>query len=326
MGRIMQKYAVLFPGQGSQSVGMLNAFEADYSDVLAKVFRPASKVLNDDLWEIVSRDSRGLLDQTQYTQPALLAASYMMWLIWQKTATTKPSFLAGHSLGEYTALVCAEAIAFEDAIALVALRGRLMQQAVPEGVGAMAAIVGLSDEAVAKLCVQASKQGVVSPANYNAIGQIVISGHKEAVLYALEEAKAQGAKIAKLLAVSVPSHCALMKPAAEALSDALERIAIHTPRYPIIHNATVDIVDHADDIRQRLVEQLYQPVRWVETVQRIAAEGVTLALECGPGNVLTGLNKRIEKDLKSLSLKDPNDFKDVMALSSSTEGQGSSFK
>jgi [acyl-carrier-protein] S-malonyltransferase len=308
----MQKYAVLFPGQGSQSVGMLNAFEADYTDVLAKVFRPAAKALNDDLWEIVSRDSRGLLDQTQYTQPALLAASYAMWLIWQKTAKTKPNFLAGHSLGEYTALVCAEAIAFEDAIALVALRGRLMQQAVPEGVGAMAAIVGLSDETVANLCLQASKEGVVSPANYNAIGQVVISGHKEAVLDAIEAAKAQGAKIAKLLTVSVPSHCGLMKPAAEALGDALERIAIHTPRYPIIHNATVDIVDHADDIRQRLVEQLYQPVRWVETVQRIAAEGVTLALECGPGNVLTGLNKRIDKDLKSVSLKDPNCFNDAI--------------
>lgn len=308
----MEKYAILFPGQGSQSVGMLNAFEENYTAVLGNVFRPASKVLNEDLWEIISHDSRGLLDQTQYTQPALLAASYVMWLIWQKTATTKPSFLAGHSLGEYTALVCAEALVFEDAIALVALRGRLMQQAVPEGVGAMAAIVGLSDEAVTNLCQRASKEGVVSPANYNAIGQVVISGHKEAVLYAIEEAKIGGAKIAKLLTVSVPSHCALMKPAAEALGNALERTPIHTPRYPIIHNATVDIVDHPDDIRLRLVEQLYQPVRWVETVQRLVAEGATLALECGPGNVLTGLNKRIDKDLKSLALKDPNCFNEAI--------------
>lgn len=307
----MEKYAILFPGQGSQSVGMLNAFETDHAAILGTVFRSASKALNEDLWEIVSRDSRGLLDQTQYTQPALLAVSYAMWLIWQKTAKTKPSFLAGHSLGEYTALVCAEAMAFEDAIALVALRGRLMQQAVPEGVGAMAAIIGLSDEAVVNLCQQASKKGIVSPANYNALGQIVISGHREAILYAVEEAKNAGAKMAKLLAVSVPSHCALMKPAAEALSDALERIAIHTPRYPIIHNATVDIVDHADDIRQRLVEQLYQPVRWVETIQRLVAEGITLAVECGPGNVLAGLNKRIDANLKSLMLKDPNNFHHV---------------
>lgn len=303
----MEKYAVLFPGQGSQSVGMLNAFETDYALVLSDVFRRASKVLNDDLWEIVSRDSRGLLDQTQYTQPALLAASYVVWTIWQKAAKAKPSFLAGHSLGEYTALVCAEALSFEDAIALVALRGRLMQEAVPAGVGAMAAIVGLSDEAVANLCQDAAhKAGEVSAANYNAIGQVVISGHKEAVLLAIEEAKVQGAKIATLLPVSVPSHCALMKPAAEALGDALERIAIQPPCYPIIHNATVDIVEHPDDIRQRLVEQLYQPVRWVETVQRLVAEGVTLALECGPGSVLTGLNKRIDKGLKSIALKEPS--------------------
>lgn len=185
-----------------------------------------------------------------------------------------------------------------------------MQEAVPEGVGAMAAIVGLSDEAVVNLCKQVSaKAGTVSAANYNAIGQVVISGYHEAVLLAVEEAKTQGAKIAKVLPVSVPSHCALMKPAAEALGDALERIALHTPRYPIIHNATVDIVEHPDDIRQRLVEQLYQPVRWVETVQRLVAEGVSLALECGPGNVLTGLNKRISADLKSIALKDPNSLK-----------------
>ncbi len=308
----MEKYAILFPGQGSQSVGMLDAFEADYATVLGDVFRPASNVLNEDLWAIVSRDNQGLLSQTQYTQPALLAASYALWLIWQKTVKAKPSFLAGHSLGEYTALVCAEAIVFEDAIALVSLRGRLMQQAVPEGVGAMAAIVGLSDDAVAALCQRASKEGVVSPANYNAIGQVVISGHKEAVLYAIEQAKIEGAKIAKLLEVSVPSHCALMKPAAEALGDALERIAIHAPRYPIIHNASVDIVEHPDDIRQRLVEQLYQPVRWVETVQRLVAEGVSLGVECGPGNVLTGLNKRIEKNLKNVMLKDPNSFNDAI--------------
>ncbi|MBY0378468.1 MAG: ACP S-malonyltransferase [Gammaproteobacteria bacterium] len=306
----MEKYAILFPGQGSQSVGMLNAFEADYAPVLSDVFKRASKALNEDLWEIVSQNSRGLLDQTQYTQPALLAASYVLWCIWQKTAKAKPSFLAGHSLGEYTALVCAEALSFDDAIALVSLRGRLMQEAVPEGVGAMAAIVGLSDEAVVNLCKQVSaKAGTVSAANYNAIGQVVISGYHEAVLLAVEEAKAQGAKIAKVLPVSVPSHCALMKPAAEALGDALERIALHTPRYPIIHNATVDIVEHPDDIRQRLVEQLYQPVRWVETVQRLVAEGVSLALECGPGNVLTGLNKRISADLKSIALKDPNSLK-----------------
>ena len=232
----MKKYAILFPGQGSQSVGMLANFETDYAAVLGDVFRRASKVLNEDLWEIVSHDSRGLLDQTQYTQPALLAASYVLWTIWQKTVKQEPAFLAGHSLGEYTALVAAEALAFEDAIALVNLRGRLMQQAVPEGIGAMAAIVGLTDDEVATVCHEAKTQGEVSPANYNAIGQIVISGHKEAVLLAVEKAKEKGAKLAKVLAVSVPSHSALMKPAAEALADALERTAIRAPRYPVIHN------------------------------------------------------------------------------------------
>lgn len=307
----MKKYAILFPGQGSQSVGMLNAFEENYAPVLSDVFKRASRALNEDLWEIISRDSRGLLDQTQYTQPALLAASYVIWMIWQKNAKSKPSFLAGHSLGEYTALVCAEALSFEDAIALVSLRGRLMQEAVPEGKGAMAAIVGLGDEVVAELCQAVSAKGaIVSPANYNAIGQVVISGYKEAVLLAIEEAKAQGAKIAKLLAVSVPSHSVLMKSAAEALGDALERIDIRTPCYPILHNATVDVVEHPDDIRTRLVEQLYQPVRWVETVQRLVAEGVELALECGPGNVLTGLNKRIDKDLKGIALQDPLNIKE----------------
>ncbi len=307
----MKKYAVLFPGQGSQSVGMLNAFEENYAPVLSDVFKRASRALNEDLWEIVSRDSHGLLDQTQYTQPALLAASYVIWTIWQKNAKSKPSFLAGHSLGEYTALVCAEALSFEDAVALVSLRGRLMQEAVPEGKGAMAAIVGLSDEIVATLCQTVSAKGEsVSPANYNAIGQVVISGYKEAVLLAIEEAKAQGAKIAKLLAVSVPSHSALMKSAAEALGDALERIDIRPPCYPILHNATVDVVEHPDDIRQRLVEQLYQPVRWVETVQRLVAEGIEVALECGPGNVLTGLNKRIDKNLKSIALQDPMNIKE----------------
>ncbi len=304
----MEKIAVLLPGQGSQSLGMLAAFENEYSKVLADVFRRASKALNEDLWEIVSTDPQGRLNQTQYTQPALLAASYVIWTIWQGKAKRAPDFLAGHSLGEYTALVCAEALRFEDAIALVALRGRLMQAAVPEGVGAMAAIVGLSDAEIVALCQQFEKQGVVSPANFNAIGQVVISGHKEAVLLAVEQAKAQGAKLAKVLAVSVPSHCALMSDAAQALAEALERTRIETPRFPVIHNANVEILNHPDDIRAALVSQLHQPVRWVETIQRLVSEGVDFAIECGPGTVLTGLNKRIDINLKTQSLNNPSCF------------------
>ncbi len=293
-------FAFLFPGQGSQSVGMLSELAADYPIVI-ETFSEASDALSYDLWQLIQTGPEEALNQTEKTQPALLTASVALWRVWRQLGAVEPNYLAGHSLGEYSALVCANAIKFEDAVKLVALRGKFMQEAVPEQVGAMAAIVGMSDDEVSGLCQEVAENEVLAPANFNSIGQVVISGHRTAVERFVAVAKSRGAKLAKVLPVSVPSHCLLMKPAAERLSAILQDWVIHQPNIPVIQNADVKIYYTGDDIRTALINQLYMPVRWVETIQLLVKYDVNLAVECGPGKVLAGLNKRITDHFQTLS-------------------------
>lgn len=286
----------IFPGQGSQSVGMLSEI-AQSNSLIKDTFREASDALDLDLWSLVQNGPDEELNQTMITQPAMLAAGVAMWRSWNAAGGAQPMVMAGHSLGEYTALVCAGAIEFVDAVRLVAERGKLMQLASPEGVGAMAAILGLEDAKVVEVCQAAALGDVVSAVNFNSPGQVVIAGHRAAVERAAELAKQAGAKRAVMLPVSVPSHCELMQPAAEKLAVYMASVNIAAPVIPVINNASVAIETSADAIRDALVRQLYKPVRWVESVQRMKAMGVTTAIECGPGKVLTGLNKRIERDM-----------------------------
>jgi [acyl-carrier-protein] S-malonyltransferase len=294
----MTHFAFLFPGQGSQSVGMLSDLSARFPSV-KKTFDTASSILGYDLWDLTQQGPAEKLDQTEFTQPALLAADVAVWECWQSINQQKPQFFAGHSLGEYAALVCAESIAFEDAVSLVSYRGKYMQSAVPENTGAMAAIVGLEDDAVATVCDQASDIGLVSPANFNSLGQVVIAGEVLAVEKAIELAKTAGAKIAKKIPVSVPSHCALMQPAADQMTQKLAYIDIKKPVVPVIQNADVAYFETAQAIRAALVKQLISPVRWVETIQYMMKNDCHLFFECGPGKVLSGLNKRISRDINT---------------------------
>jgi [acyl-carrier-protein] S-malonyltransferase len=297
------KSAFVFPGQGSQSVGMLAELTTEFS-VVADTFKQASDALGYDLWELVSAGPEEQLNQTDRTQPAILTAGIAVWRAWQAKSTIKPSFFAGHSLGEYTALVAADAIDFADAVKLVEKRGQFMQQAVPAGEGAMAAILGLEDDVVRELCAQAASEGVVEAVNFNSPGQVVIAGATPAVQQAISLATEKGAKRALQLPVSVPSHCALMKPAAEQLAAALDGIDIRMPSTPVIHNASVTAANDVAELKSLLAQQLYSPVRWVETVQWFAAQGVEAVVESGPGKVLAGLNKRIDKSLTALPVFD----------------------
>lgn len=295
--------AFIFPGQGSQSVSMFAELSESFSQV-KETFDEASDALGYDLWALVQNGPETELNQTDKTQPAMLAAGIAVWRCWQSVSDYKPAFFAGHSLGEYTALVAAEAIDFKTAIKLVEKRGQLMQHAVPAGEGAMAAILGLEDDVVKAVCQQASAEGIVEAVNFNSPGQVVIAGSKAAVDKAVEIATETGAKRALLLPVSVPSHCALMRPAAEELSKELESVSIQAPQIPVIHNASVTATANPDEIRQLLAQQLYNPVRWVETVEWLAAQGVDTLVECGPGKVLAGLSKRIDKSLQALPVYD----------------------
>lgn len=295
--------AFIFPGQGSQSISMLAELSESFPQV-KETFNEASDALGYDLWELVQNGPETELNQTDKTQPAMLAAGVAVWRCWQAVSNYKPAYFAGHSLGEYTALVAAEALDFKTAIKLVEKRGQLMQQAVPAGEGAMAAILGLEDDVVKSVCQQASAEGVVEAVNFNSPGQVVIAGSKAAVDKAVAIATETGAKRALLLPVSVPSHCALMRPAAETLSKELESITIQPPQIPVIHNASVTATTHSDEIRQLLAQQLYNPVRWVETVEWLAAQGIDTLVECGPGKVLAGLTKRIDKSLQALPVYD----------------------
>ena len=312
------KLAFVFPGQGSQSVGMLNALSAVYPSVVA-TYAEASDVLGYDLWQLVSRGPEDKLNQTQHTQPAMLVAGVAVWRVWKAQAGPQPVVLAGHSLGEYTALTCAEAIHFADAVKLVADRGRYMQEAVPAGQGGMAAILGLDDQAVRDVCVQASQGEVLEAVNYNSPGQVVVAGTASAVERVVEQAKAAGAKRALILPVSVPSHCALMHPAALRMAERLDQVDLRAPRIPVIHNAHVQGEVDPQAIRAALVRQIEAPVRWVETIQKIAADGAHKLVECGPGKVLAGLNKRIDKTTQTLPVYDPESLTHALAALSAGE-------
>lgn len=286
----------VFPGQGSQSLGMLASL-ADAYPVVQQTFASASDVLGYDLWQLVQNGPEDKLNETQNTQPALLTASVATWRVWNEKQGAQPVIMAGHSLGEYSALVCAGAMQFEDAVSLVAKRGAYMQEAVPAGEGAMAAILGLSDEQVKSACNDAAQGEVVAAVNFNAPGQVVIAGKATAVDRAIELCKEAGAKRALKLAVSAPSHCQLMEPAAERLMNELQSIDIQSPAIPVLNNVDVASETDADKIRDALKRQLCNPVRWVETIQKMHADGVDQLIECGPGKVLVGLNKRIEKTM-----------------------------
>lgn len=310
----MSKLAFLFPGQGSQTVGMLGELSQQFPSIEA-IFQEASDVLGYDLWSLTQQGPEAELNQTERTQPALLASSVALWRVWQSKSDVQPAFMAGHSLGEYSALVCAEALHYPDAIKLVALRGQLMQQAVQAGEGAMAAIVGLDNAVIEQICQQAAAGQVLAPANYNAIGQTVISGAAAAVERAIQLASAAGAKMAKQIPVSVPSHCMLMKPAAEKLAAYLQTVTIKAPALPIVTNADVACYSDPEQIRSALVRQLYSPVRWVESMQYLIKMGVQQAIECGPGKVLAGLNKRIDANLVTTSIGTASAFQQALDAS-----------
>jgi [acyl-carrier-protein] S-malonyltransferase len=306
--------AFVFPGQGSQSVGMLAALGAA-EPVVRDTFAEASDVLGYDLWALCQAGPEADLGATERTQPAMLAAGVATWRVWLRHGGPRPVAMAGHSLGEYSALVCSEALDFRQAIDLVRCRGQLMQQAVPLGTGAMAAILGLDDQQLDAACQAAAQGEVVEPVNFNAPGQTVIAGHATAVGRAIEAAKARGAKRAVLLPVSVPSHSSLMREAAERLAERLATVPLRMPNVADVY--TVDVRTHTstDGIRQSLKEQLFKPVRWADTVRAMLAGGVTTLVECGPGKVLTSLNKRVERrpDLQMLALEDPTSLAAALA-------------
>ncbi|MFV9064199.1 ACP S-malonyltransferase [Serratia fonticola] len=299
----MTQTAFVFPGQGSQTVGMLADLAAQFP-IVEQTFSDASAALGYDLWQLVQSGPAEELNKTWQTQPALLAASVAIFRVWQQQGGNMPVMMAGHSLGEYSALVCAGVLDFAAAIRLVELRGKLMQEAVPEGTGAMYAIIGLDNASIAKACEESAQGQVVSPVNFNSPGQVVIAGNKEAVERAGAACKAAGAKRALPLPVSVPSHCALMKPAADKLAVALQDITFNAPLVPVVNNVDVRAETAPEAIRSALVRQLYSPVRWTESVEFMAAEGVTLLLEVGPGKVLTGLTKRIVDTLTAAAVND----------------------
>lgn len=307
------KHAFVFPGQGSQSVGMLADLSAIYP-IVKHTFEEASDVLDYDLWKLSQDGPEEALNQTDKTQPALLAGGVAVWRVWREQGGTEPAFMAGHSFGEYSALVCAGALEFKEAVSLAQDRGRFMQSAVPEGEGAMAAILGLTDEKMIEICAAVAQDQVVSAVNFNAPNQIVIAGHTAAVKRAVEQAKAAKARRAVLLKVSVPAHSRLMLPAAEKMAERLAAVSITMPTIPVIHNVDVSIKTEPVDIRTALTAQLYHPVRWVETIEKMVAKGVTMLFECGPGKVLTGLNKRIARNQTAKPIRDTKTLEQALEI------------
>lgn len=304
--------AFVFPGQGSQTVGMLADFAEN--ELVKATFSEASEALAYDLWALISEGPVEKLNQTNFTQPALLTASVALWRLWNDSTEAKPSIIAGHSLGEYSALVCAEVISLADAVKLVEKRGELMQEAVPAGVGAMAAIIGLADDAIIDACAQAQEGEVVSAVNFNSPGQVVIAGNAAAVERAGVLCKEAGAKRVLPLPVSVPSHCALMEGAAKALAEEFEKITFSTPKISVINNVDVAIENDVDAIKQALIRQLYSPVRWTESVIKLSESGVTHIIEAGPGKVLQGLIKRIDKTLTCTPVNTQDSLTQALAL------------
>lgn len=298
----MTKFAVVFPGQGSQSVGMMGGFAG--TPVVEATFREASAILGEDLWALAAEGPAEALAQTVVTQPLMLTAGVACWRAWVAGGGAMPAFFAGHSLGEYSALVAAGALRFEDALPLVRLRAQAMQEAVPEGTGGIAAIVGLADDLIAQVCAEAAQGEVLEAANLNSPGQIVIAGHRAAVERGMAAAKARGAKLARMLPMSAPSHCSLMKPAADRLRERLAGVPVAVPKVPVVQNADVASFDDPDRIRRALVEQLFRPVRWVETVRHLHANGVARIVECAPGKVLAGLVKRTVDGVEAVAITD----------------------
>jgi [acyl-carrier-protein] S-malonyltransferase len=317
-----QSLALVFPGQGSQQIGMLRELAERYS-VVRTSFEEASDALGYDLWQVVQEGPADALNATACTQPALLTASVAIWRVWQELEGPRPGAMAGHSLGEYCAMVCAGVMSFAEGVKLVRLRGEAMQAAVPVGQGAMAAILGLDDGVVEQACAEAAQGEVVSAVNYNAPGQVVIAGSSAAVERAIAACQAAGAKRAMALPVSVPSHCALMEPAAERLAEAMAAIELRAPRYTVFQN--VDAQAHADTetLRTRLIEQLYRPVRWTSCVEAMVEGGAEVFIECGPGKVLTGLGKRIARGSKGLAVNDPDSLEAALELARSAANGGS---
>ncbi|MEQ1881046.1 MAG: ACP S-malonyltransferase [Burkholderiales bacterium] len=306
------KAAFVFPGQGSQSVGMMGSFEK--LPAVRQTFEEASGYLGIDLWKLVQEGPAEKLNETVNTQPVMLVAGVAMYRAWQASSDLRPVSMAGHSLGEYSALVASGILKFADAVPLVRFRAQAMQDAVPAGVGAIAAIIGLDDDAIRAVCREASAGAEqVEAANFNSPAQVVIAGHKVAVERGMELAKTKGAKRAMLLPMSVPSHCALMRPAAMQLKNRLAQIALHVGSIPVLHNADVAAAATEDKVKDALVRQLYQPVRWVETVRTLVAAGATHIVECGPGKVLAGVNKRIVPDAKILTFGDATNFEEALA-------------
>ena len=307
----MVKFAFVFPGQGSQSRGMMDGY-ADFPAV-RHTFAEASDILKQDLWQLVAEGSDAELNATVNTQPIMLTAGVAVYHAWQAQGGAIPAMLAGHSLGEYTALVAAGAIRFADALPLVRFRAQCMQQAVPEGAGGIAAILGLNDEAVRAICAEGAQGEVLEAVNFNSPGQVVIAGNRAAVERGMELAKARGAKRAIMLPMSVPSHCRLLKDAAERLRGYLADVAVQAPAIPVLHNADVAAYSDGAAIRDALVRQLYSPVRWVETVLAFGKQGITHNAECAPGKVLAGLNKRIDASQQSLAINDGEALKQALA-------------
>ncbi len=311
----MGKLSIVFPGQGSQHSGMFKELHDEYT-VVRDTFSQASSVLGYDLAATIFDGPEEELNKTWITQPAILTCSVALWRVWQELGGQQPDLIAGHSLGEYSALACSGVIAFDDAVALVEKRGKLMAEAVPAGVGAMAAIIGLDDDAVLSSCEAAANNEIVTPVNYNSPGQVVIAGHAAAVERAIEQCKEAGARKAMPLAVSVPSHCMLMKPAAEELLSALNDIELNQPEADVVNNADVAVVKDVNAIRDALVKQLYSPVRWTESMQFAARQGVTTMYEFGPGKVLTGLVKRIDKSIKCTAINKVDALKAALETNS----------
>ncbi len=299
-----ENLAIIFPGQGSQKVGMLADFES--SELFQSTFREASEALGYDVWETVKEGPQEKLNLTEVTQPILLTCSIALWRIWQDQNGSTPALLAGHSLGEWSALVASEVVSFQDAVKLVRLRGQYMQDAVPAGEGAMAAIIGLADEIVEKICTDLSSSGVVSPVNYNSPGQLVIAGSAGSVGKAIEACREAGAKKAMSLPVSAPFHTSLMKPAADRLEAEIMATTFNQPKIPIVHNVSAQTEGDGEKIKRVMVEQIYSPVKWVSCVQALVSKGITQSVECGPGKVLSGLNRRIDKSISSFAIDKPD--------------------
>lgn len=313
------KIAFLFPGQGSQTIGLLSSLAVHFP-LIEQIFAKASAQLGYDIWELAQQGPSEKLNQTVHTQPILLTAGVALWELWKSQGGKLPVFLAGHSLGEYSAYTCAGTFNFEEAVSLVSKRGQYMQEAVKEGEGAMAAILGLTSKEVKEVCEQACQNEQVSPANYNMLKQIVISGHKTAVYRAMEIAKRKGARLSKIIPVSVPAHCHLMKPAAQRLASDLSNLTCTLPHIPILNNVNANFIKDVKMIQNSLVEQVYQPVRWVESMQWLIDQGIECFIECGPGQVLTGMLKRmvVSKPIKLFSLGEYETFQTALKMVSAS--------